>query len=231
MTPRRPHAPRRRNARAFSLVELLFVVALIALLAGLLLVGVVKRAGPATQTKVALAGAKAVADEYEVQTDIGNVVSGMKWTADKPINAAGTPEFKDYGDSANPTGKPQLNIEKFCWAMTSRPVTREMLLNLGKSICVDRPVDVNGDGKLVFNDTNGDGRITLEDDSDLPENGFLELRDGWGNVIDYVVNDDDHPRPYFRSAGPDGLTGDEADLTEEQRVAAKQDNMFSYTLE
>lgn len=92
------------------------------------------------------------------------------------------------------TPQPMSESEKFCWAMLQNAVTRDLLLAVGREYVVD-----------------ADG------------NGYLELRDGWGQEVRCAWGDPLRPGLSFQSAGPDGVPGTGDDLrSESERVTTPE---------
>ncbi len=87
--------------------------------------------------------------------------------------------------------------------------------------------------------------INAQELVDLDNDGFLEVRDSWGNMIiyvDYMVHTSSgdvlpergnaaEPRPYFISAGPDGDFGSTHASATAAEKAAAEDNIKSFDVE
>jgi len=178
------------------LIELLVSIAIIAVLAGLLVVAVSGSRGGTrdVRTRLVFQTLLAVADEYAVVTRSDREINDegsdpLDWTASRP--------FTNHAMSGK--GIPDDSSEKFVVGVMQMPETTELILNLSGN---DVMVDIDGPSE-------GEG------------DGFFELRDAWGEKIEYCDSVPDtvprevgkmHPSLFFASAGGDGEFGTEDDL-------------------
>lgn len=229
-TIRRP-----RSVRGFSLMELMIVMFIIVLMAGLLLVAgnKVQTSAKVNQTRVTLSVCKAALDEYELNNKgkrLPHLGAGdgiayvpIDWATPKVRNA---PDASGSAVITDDDGLFYASIERFVWAMLRNPTTEKMV----KSI---------------------DARSYR----DYDENGFLEVTDAFGGsnrkkllYLSYVDHDDNYTeddilperdKPYFASAGPDGLWGDwreyrkreEGDSHNADLATEAEDNLYSFELD
>lgn len=223
------HTPRTDRSslacrRGFSLVEILVVIAIIAVLAGLLIAAFMQVQAPVSKTRIALSVLKTCATEYQMQTE--SIVnhsnaefpktntSNIDWTRNRAFNVPG------YNGSSNV----ESTIERFVWAAWRLPDTQKILTSL------------KDDGFLV-----DDSAAALSDE--VTKIGFYEIRDPWGHALQYaafVDHDDSEPRddflpehntPFFASAGPDGKFGsvNPSASTDEREDA--EDNIYSFDVD
>jgi len=210
---------RRRAAAGFSLIELLVVVGIILILSGIVITLVLEKQGPVVQTRTALQTLKGAASEYQVV--MGTPVShDAGWGSAKAKNAPDADGSAIVNDTDGENGPNDLHIERFIWAAWQLPETRSMLASLpgvrqGESAAADILVDLDADG-------------------------FMEVRDGWGNMMDYRDSNDhddgDKNRParrspFFCSPGPDGAWGDYSDGASAANAAKTEDNFHSFDLD
>jgi prepilin-type N-terminal cleavage/methylation domain-containing protein len=215
----------RRKEPGFTLTEVLVVIAIIAVVMGLILGGVskLKESAKESHARTLLVGLLGSEGMYETATTkaIHHYLSDIiDWTAAKRQNApnysstfvitgqdlAGNAnDFDDYTDATysnamNDFDMAEANLytERFIWAANQMPTIRKMLPSLG-------------DG---FDDIELDGNNVPSGD------GFLEVVDPWGNPVAYAAsvkhdplgftNDDflpEHNAPFFASAGKDQRWG------------------------
>lgn len=197
--------PLQPQRTGFTLAETLVAISIVVLLVGILIGAAITLRDTAddSHARTQLGGLIGVSAEYETASTMAiNHDSDLifNWAQPKIINAPNPPAIS-IGDTAviqgTPTG-PDVSIEesnanlfseRFVWAAYQLPATREALERLGEGMLVD-----------------------------LDEDGFLEMRDPWGNNIAYAVfsthgafaEDDFLPQnlnPFFASAGPDGKWG------------------------
>ncbi len=208
--------PTTRHAAGFSMIELLTVIAIVAVIAGLLLGGITALKGGAKESQARTILTNLVGNAGMYETKAGNPIKHledkklMKWDNPKRCNAPGfenqtkviTAGYNNPENDENPNypstnrdnnyymERANLFIERFVWAANQIPQIRENLPALGEA----------------FDDTDGDG--------------FLEVVDPWGNPIAYAWNvthtpgsneDDDFLPEYqgvfFASAGKDQKWG------------------------
>lgn len=217
----------RRLITGFTLTELMVVVSiLIILIAAAALTSMqVLSSGAEQQTRITLAAAKSIAREYRLHT--GQNINhsspprppdalfdwGFTVRHDPPNDQDASDVVNDrelQGDQEGATSSAgrfqHASSERFVWVTYQLPATRDMLKKLGKQV--------------------------LTDDNN---NGYLELRDGWGNKIVYVERVEnssgivaflpEHPRPFFASAGRDGEWGTNIN---DPRAA---DNLYSFNID
>lgn len=225
MTQRIEPNPTRRHP-GFSLMELMVVIAIMAVLMGLVLAGVslLQTGAQESHARTLLAGLSGMAGQMETQLADNGLMQKTStdrtydWTSPKTYNVEGftgtdslddgtgdDPAGDDNGDYTYSNGvtnddymkTANLYIERFLWAANQLPVIREKLPTLGSS----------------FGDADGDG--------------FLDIVDPWGNPVAYA-NNVKHPTPntltstnydpeddflpahagsFFASAGPDQRWG------------------------
>jgi len=181
----------RAQTRAFTAIELLVVLGVVILLVALVVVAVGGSRGGTREarTRLTFQTLLAVGDEYSVVT-AGDVINhdGVD-----PLNWGENRAFTNPDKSGS--GNPDDTIERFVVAAMQNPETVDLIVNLTSG---DVLVDTDG--------TDGSG------------DGFLEIRDGWGGMIEYRSVSDpsdnwpDHPSPFFSSAGDDGEFGTDRDL-------------------
>jgi prepilin-type N-terminal cleavage/methylation domain-containing protein len=202
--------------QGFSLVEILVVIAIIAILVGISVPAFMSRQGPASATRVTLDALKGAATEFEVETGkpavslnsgiYANPVytnySGTQYLDPNPPAPQSPPAKAKIGDSVSDaaTNFENYSISRFVHQLMIYPTTNKMLRSLGPE---------------VFLDSDGDN--------------FADVVDGWGNKIVYYNPADDFNTtsnqnntqaqlfpisrtPYFASAGEDGEWGDYRDL-------------------
>ncbi len=212
----------RPHARGFTIIELIVVIAIIAVIAGLLLGGValVKESAKESQAVTVLTNLMGNAGMYETKTQyailhINDPIlkwGGPGWNTNAPNPPAQTgsidPDYVNVENTENPTysngqdnnyymERANLFIERFLWAANQVPQIRENLPALG----------------AAFDDTDGDG--------------FMEVLDPWGNPVAYAFSvkhpvpntlagtnndpEDDflpvHANAFFASAGKDQKWG------------------------
>lgn len=221
----------RNHHAGFSLIEILVVIALIVLLTGMV-VGVGRRlrqSAHVSQTKIILGVCKAAADEYATKF---KPVLHYNGTLEPSIKSDyiyednwNSTNFKQNADGFTGTGKIDDHIERFVYKAMKYEVSRKILTTLK--------------GQLI--DKDGDG--------------FLEVIDGFGNMIDYAAyvshqdnykgtyhnpsettapqGDDALPirkTSYFASAGRDGVWGNAQSSTDTDSDGDNDidDNQYSY---
>lgn len=206
-----PGRGRRGESRAlgFSLTELLVVVGIVVLLIGILVpvvTGMYRRAAE-SQTRNTLSAAKAIADEYELQTGsavnhLSSVTTPFNWNLKKAYN--------------NPTMTGQAVIsdtgERFCWAAMQVENTARMLPALGGE---------------VFKDGDGNGFMELRDGWGHKIRYAAKVEHGDADGTDDELPE--YPRPFFASAGYDGQFGNAE--TGDASQPPLQDNLYSFNLE
>lgn len=211
--------PRRRRRHAFSLIEILIVIAIISVLAAIVIgaASAMKENAREQRTKASLQALAGIASEYRASTRFhvnhlksdANAAQGDEdWSLSKPFNAP----------DASGSGEVDDSIERF----------------------VLKALQLESSGTMV-RALQGDALIDSDGD------GFLEVVDGWGNKIEYAkyvdhedADDSDNflpqrgtrynPQPYFASAGGDGEFGD-AESTPSPDGTVRQDNLYSYSIE
>ncbi len=244
----------RPPANGFSLIELLVVIFIIAVIAGLLLGGVafVQQGAKESQAQTILTNLMGNAGTYEVKTgspvphENAGGFSTISWGGPRAKNAlavqgqSGTIQalhVNDNYDSSNDNvtysdGKDNdyymeranLFIERFIWAANQMPDIRNNLPALG--------------GAFV----------------DADDDGFMEVIDPWGNPVAYAQkvthktsSDTDflpaHDAPFFASAGKDqkwGLPKNRGEFNSDAAWEAymatddykfAQDNLYSFDLD
>jgi hypothetical protein len=221
-------------------MELLIVVSIIAILVGIVVVAASQRKGPASHTRIILAAAKGIADEFEVSS--GRVVNHQNestglydWSVPRRKNVGTDGRFSLTSAVTAPatvvlgpvaptetwsaTTDLKYAIERFCWAVTQNETCLAMIKSLGEEVFID-----------------------------ADNNDFIELVDGWGVKIKYASHvswsdswtyDDylpEYPRVFFASCGEDGKWGDHRELLKKQRGQAHnaslasqaEDNIYSF---
>ena len=221
----------RRDRHAFSLLELLTVIAIISILMGILIAaaGKIKERSTISRVRSSLAALTNHTIEYEVATSkpVEHLDSMLfEWTASKTRNAPGATGKAVIVGSGQTTAEQNANlfVERFVWAAWQNATLRTALPSLGED---------------MFRDADGDG--------------FLEVVDPWGNSFAYAMfvqhddgNDTDdflpqHSDPFFASAGPDGRwgtpksTGEMSPAQWDSYIQTDQyketlDNLYSYDL-
>ena len=187
------------HLNGFTLIEILVAIALVAVVASLLIGAVVAMRGTADEShaRTQLGGLIGVSAEYETATTMPVLHDSVRpsliftWDQAKRQNAPGFTGTALIQDPGATTAEEYANLfsERFVWAAYQLPATREALERLGEGMLVD-----------------------------LDEDGFLEMRDPWGNNIAYatfsnhssLTTDDflpQHTNPFFASAGADGKWG------------------------
>ncbi len=188
----------RERRHAFTLIEMLVVILIIGLLIGLLFAFTSQSVTRVSQTRMTFQLLLNVADEHKARTRIQINHYGSRpndWNSSRPCT----------NHTMSCSGKPDDSSERFVAAVMEVPESAELVQNLAKNnILVD------------LDDPDGD---------EVPNpDGFLELRDAWGNMIVYMASNDQNPssggnrllpartRRFFASAGddPQGLFGDHA---------------------
>ena len=213
---------RHQPIAGFTLTELMVVISIIVILMAAVALTSLKMFsyGAEQHTRIILAAAKSIADEYEIHTggpinhhsgptspfDWGSTAPDRSRNDDNdPTKVCNDPKLQGHKDvigaSSGIKKFQHASSERFVWAAYQLPATRAMLLTLGEEVLTDEN-----------------------------RNCFLELRDGWGKKIVYVAYQDDspadistetinvdnflpeYPRPFFASAGPDGEWDTDDDL-------------------
>jgi type II secretory pathway pseudopilin PulG len=209
------------------MTEMLVVIGIIVFLVGILMPSLIRMYSAASdgQTRGILASAKAVADEYEVETGVAinhlsSISIPINWTIPKTYNqvphtvaSGGDAEVGPwvYYETLSIPKSGTMSAdsgERFVWAATQLETTAKMLPSLGSVAWVD-----------------------------VDDNGFMELRDGWGHKIVYAAfvdhgdadsSDDYLPefdKPFFASAGKDGNFGN---AKTDPNDPALSDNLYSH---
>ncbi len=178
--------------RGFSLIEIMVVIAIIALLAGIT-IGVgrkMKQSAQVSNTKLILNICKSAADSYAAKFKpvlhfngklepyiVSQYIYEDDWSKDK---------FTKNAPGASGTGEIDDHIERFVYKVLKFETSSKILKTLQK-------------GQLA----------------DLDGDGFLEVRDAFGNMIDYAAyvsyqdnytGDDSlpiHKNSFFASSGRD----------------------------
>ncbi len=243
---------RRGKPTGFSLVELLVVVAIIAIIAGLLFAGVstLRNGAKESQARAVLASLMGYRGQFETQFKTTAAMPShldndptYDWSTAKRLNAPGAsgPDIKidtgkdlagaEYTYSNGDTNKVYMEraniyMKRFIWVVNQMPVIREGLPSLANAF------------------------------GDFDKDGFLEVVDPWGNPIAYAQSvehgiagnsDDDflpeHDNPFFASAGKDKLWGrpktsgefanpndwDDYKKTDEYKFSV--DNLYSFDID
>jgi prepilin-type N-terminal cleavage/methylation domain-containing protein len=231
--PRRTAEPR---TRGFTLVELMVVIVII-----LILLGVGAALGPSllenqrrSTTRTILLNGQAILAEYEVQSNtvpnhLDRNAGPINWSNSKTQNTgANIHENSDALEGNDAQAVKHHSIERFVWATLQISDIQEMYAQFDSQTLTD-----------------------LDEEGNPPGNGFLELRDAWGNKLVYATSvsredgydeDDFLPErhdPFFASPGPDGQWGKAEELElrqagdphDAQEAKRASDNLYSFELE
>lgn len=228
----RSHIADRRSQIAFTLVELLVVIGIIAVLLGLgLLVGpAVIGKGNEQVTRSLLNNCNAILAVY--QTRVGSPVNNY---GSNPIDWGTSKDRNKTGDTGSDVS---LAINTSQTTTTAADYPKSFYnLSIEQFVYATYKIDSIKTG-LYAGAVMKNGSTSLL--GDLDGNGMLDIRDAWDNKIVYVANnpnpgsdgfahDDKLPArstPYFASAGRDGKWGNVGGTQAEKDQAA--DNLYSY---
>ncbi|MEM6393780.1 MAG: type II secretion system protein [Planctomycetota bacterium] len=203
-----------RNPHGFGLIELLVVIAIIALFLGIGLGSFSYIKGQAEQETAYALVTQTLNAETEYFAQTGNRVFHESDDLALLLNPASPAAAQAVRNAPGSTGLGPVSAmdkssEVFVWQTLSLPAAADMLRA------------ATGENGLA--DTDGDG--------------FLELQDPWGNLIEYrrTVNGSDadlpgliHGAPLLVSAGPDGDFGEYSNANEPNDDA--RDNVLSFEL-
>ena len=225
--------PIRRRETAFSLIEILIVISLIILLAGMVLgaASMMKKSASRSHTKVILQVCKSATEAYEAKfkpilhadpnqftnnaSDI--VVLKTEYRTKEWDNET----YKKNAPDASGAGAIDDHIERFVYLALKYKLSAKILKTLNKKQLIDRDGD-----------------------------GFLEIRDGFDNMLEYAAyvshldnykgtyqepnattataGDDSlpvHKHSFFGSSGIDGLWGNAETTPDGPEL---KDNLYSY---
>jgi prepilin-type N-terminal cleavage/methylation domain-containing protein len=227
------------HTAAFTLIEVLVTVSIIVVLMSLgLVVGARMQANARlTEARTLLLRVQTVADEYEAAT-ADRMGRGLKINhSAQDAHGMGHPapiDWKDSGvvpsalrnDPANPAAAARVTSQRFVWAVSRIPQTRELLLaSVGRKHLRVWTDPSNPDVKLEYIADPWDTPLFyaafVDHDDNIEFDDFLPQRKAWTTTGDYRATPADIARwrPFFVSAGP---SEDFTNLA---------DNIYSYDLE